>query len=78
MCFIASYLQSDLSDPTNHKLPYQRRISGLIGVVRKDRFIEYLFLNIFFKYLNTPSGGTESGVASIKLFFFFFLPFICS
>lgn len=49
MCFIASYLQSDLSDPTNHKLPYQRRISGPIGVVKKDRFIEYLYLNIFLK-----------------------------
>lgn len=39
MCFIASYLQPDLTDPTNHKLPYQRRISGLIGVVEKDHFI---------------------------------------
>lgn len=35
MCFIASYLQSDLSDPTNHKWPYQRRISALLGVVKK-------------------------------------------
>lgn len=39
MCFLASYSQPDLSDPTNHKLPYQRRISGLIGLVEKDHFI---------------------------------------
>lgn len=52
MCFIASCLQSDLSDPTNHKLPYQRRISGLIWRCLKGPFrLISLFGCLFYIYI---------------------------